>query len=236
VKRSGLRAALFLIASGLVLLILSAVRSAGSPPPESSVAGKVVVVTGTPADTDTPTPTDTATPTPTDTATPTPTDTATATPTPTHTYTPTLTATATATPTGISTATATPTSQATLTPASESHRRTISTETPVPTATTAPTPQPPQAPAAMPQPPSAPTAGEAGTAQYPLIALPKTGTGGDASDPDEGYLDNNLLPSLDVSWVCLTAAVIGLLGGAMVGGGLRMRHAAARSRGGPATH
>ena len=217
-KYWALTAALFLVSSALVFSLLF--TSVVADP--DAIESAVVVVTVS------------ATPTPTDTATATPTPTDTPTPTPTRTYTPTLTPTATATPSG--TSTATPTSQATLTPASESHRRSISTETPLPTATTAPTPQPPQAPAATPQPPSAPTAGEAGTAQYPLIALPKTGTGGDASDPDEGYLDNNLLPSLDVSWVCLTAAVIGLLGSAAVGGGLPMRHLKARSRGRPATH
>ena len=161
----------------------------------------------------------------TSTPTPTPTDTVTATPTATHTTTPT----ATATPTRTSTATATPITQ----------RRRIPTGTPTPTATVAPTPQPPQTPTAIPQPApplSAPMGGEAGTAQYPLIALPKTGSGGDASDPDEGYLDNNLLPSLDVSWVCLAAAVIAPLGGAVVVAGLRMRHLKARSRGRPATH
>jgi hypothetical protein len=101
----------------------------------------------------------------------------------------------------------------------------------MPTATTAPTPQPPQAPAPMPQPPSAPTAGEAGTAQYPLIALPKTGSG-----MDEGHMSDSLSSSADASWLYPTAAVIGLLGGAVVVAGLRMRHAAARSRGRPATH
>jgi hypothetical protein len=98
------------------------------------------------------------------------------------------------------------------------------------------TPRAPQAPAPMPQPPSAPTAGEAGTAQYPLIALPKTGSGGSASGPDKGYRDDDLLPSVGVSWVYLTAAVIGLLGGAAIVGGLRMRHARARFAGKPATH
>ena len=89
----------------------------------------------------------------------------------------------------------------------------------------------------MPQPPSAPIGGEAGTAQYPLIALPKTGTGGDASDPQNSYPHDNLLPSVGVSWVYLTAALMGLLGGAaVVVAGLRMRHAAARSGGRPATH
>ena len=95
----------------------------------------------------------------------------------------------------------------------------------MPTATIVSTPRPPQAPAAMPQPPSAPTAGEAGTAQYPLIALPKTGSGGDASGLDEGYPRDNLLLSMDVPWVYLAAAVIGLFGTVMVVGGLRMRRA-----------
>jgi hypothetical protein len=135
--------------------------------------------------------------------------------------------TATATPTSTSTATATPITQ----------RRRIPTGTPIPTATVAPTPRAPQAPAPMPQPPSAPTAGEAGTAQYPLIALPKTGSGGSASGPDKGYRDDDLLPSVGVSWVYLTAALMGLLGGAaVVVAGLRMRHPKARSRGRPATH
>ena len=159
--------------------------------------------------------------TPTATATPTPTATATPTPTPTRTYTPTLTATATGTPTGTSTATAAPIT----------HRRSTPTETPMPTATVAPAPRPPQAPAAMPQPPSAPTAGEAGTAQYPLIALPKTGAG-----MDEGHMSDSLSSSADASWLYPTAAVIGLLGGAAIVGGLRMRHLKARSRGRPATH
>jgi predicted component of type VI protein secretion system len=208
----GLTATLFLLTSALVFSLLLTRVVADPDAIESAATGKaVVVVTGSP----TSTPTDTATPTPTDTATATPTDTATATPTPTRTYTPTLTPTATATPTGTSTATTAPIT----------HRRSTPTETPMPTATTAPTPQPPQAPAAMPQPPSAPTAGEAGTAQYPLIALPKTGTGGDASDPDEGYRDDDLLPSVGVLWVYLTAALMGLLGGAVVVAGLRMRHA-----------
>jgi predicted component of type VI protein secretion system len=206
-KYWALTAALFLVSSALVFSLLF--TSVVADP--DAIESAVVVVTVS------------ATPTPTDTATATPTPTDTPTPTPTRTYTPTLTPTATATPSG--TSTATPTSQATLTPASESHRRSISTETPLPTATTAPTPQPPQAPAAMPQPPSAPTAGEAGTAQYPLIALPKTGSGGDASGLDEGYPRDNLLLSVDVPWVYLAAAVIGLFGTVMVVGGLRMRRA-----------
>jgi len=175
-----------------------------------TIADCVDVDDSTPTPTPTPTPTDTAT------ATPTPTDTATATPTPTNT--------ATATPTPTDTATATPTSTSTATAAPITHRRSTPTETPMPTATVTPTPQPPQAPAAMPQPPSAPIGGEAGTAQYPLIALPKTGTGGDASDPDEGYRDDDLLPSVGVLWVYLTAALMGLLGGAVVVAGLRMGH------------
>ena len=83
----------------------------------------------------------------------------------------------------------------------------------------------------MPQPPSAPTTGEAGTAQYPLIALPKTGAG-----MDEGHMSDSLSSSADASWLYPTAAVIGLLGGAAIVGGLRMRHLKARSRGRPATH
>jgi len=185
--------------------------------------------------TPTPTNTATATPTPTDTATATPTPTNTATPTPTPTNTATATPTATYTPTP--TATATPTSTSTATAAPITHRRTTPTGTPIPTATVAPTPRPPQAPAAMPQPPSAPTAGEAGTAQYPFVGLPNTGSGGDASDPQNSYPHDNLLPSVGVSWVYLTAALMGLLGGAaVVVAGLRMRHAAARSGGRPATH
>jgi hypothetical protein len=154
----------------------------------------------------------TSTPTPTDTATPTPTDTATA------------------TPTSTSTATATPIL----------HRRPTPTGTLMPTATIVSTPRAPQAPVATPQiapPPSAPWGGEAGTAQYPLIALPKTGSGGSASGPDKGYRDDDLLPSVGVSWVYLTAALMGLLGGAaVVVGGLPMRHARARSAGKPASH
>ena len=197
----GLTTTLFLLTSALVFSLLLTRVVADPDAIESAATGKaVVVVTGSP----TSTPTDTATPTPTDTPTPTPT----------RTYTPTLTPTATATPTGTSTATATPIL----------HRRSTPTETPLPTATTAPTPQPPQAPAPMPQPPSTPIGGEAGTAQYPLIALPKTGTGGDASDPDEGYRDDDLLPSVGVLWVYLTAALMGLLGGAVVVAGLRMGH------------
>ena len=161
-ERSGLRAALFLIASGLVLLILSAMRSAGSPPPESSVAGKVVVVvTGT------------------------------------------------------------------------------LTSTPTPTATIVSAPRAPQAPVATTQPappPPAPWGGEAGTQQSRLFAPPNTGSGGDVSGPYESRLDHGLLPSRDVSWVYLTAAVMGLLGGGAVLGGLRMRHLKARSAGKPATH
>ena len=214
----GLTATLFLLTSALVFSLLLTRVVADPDAIESAATGKaVVVVTGSP----TSTPTDTATPTPTDTATATPTDTATATPTPTRTYTPTLTPTATATPTGTSTATTAPIT----------HRRSTPTETPMPTATVAPTPQPPQAPAPMPQPPSTPIGGEAGTAQYPLIALPKTGAG-----MDEGHMSDSLSSSADASWLYPTAAVIGLLGGAAIVGGLRMRHLKARSRGRPATH
>jgi len=204
----GLTTTLFLLTSALVFSLLLTRVVADPDAIESAATGKaVVVVTGSP----TSTPTDTATPTPTDTPTPTPT----------RTYTPTLTPTATATPTGTSTATATPIL----------HRRSTPTETPLPTATTAPTPQPPQAPAPMPQPPSTPIGGEAGTAQYPLIALPKTGAG-----MDEGHMSDSLSSSADASWLYPTAAVIGLLGGAAIVGGLRMRHLKARSRGRPATH
>jgi len=213
----GLTATLFLLTSAMVFSLLLTSVVADPDAIESAVV--VVTVSATP------TPTDTATPTPT----PTPTNTATATPTPTHTYTPTLTATATATPTSTSTATATPITQ----------RRRIPTGTPTSTATIVSTPRPPQALTATPQPApplSAPMGGEAGTQQSPFVGLPNTGSGGDASDPQNSYPHDNLLPSVEVSWLYPTAAVIGLLGGAAIVGGLRMRHLKARSRGRPATH
>ena len=195
-RYSGLTATLLLLTSALVFsLLLTGVEG------PDAIESAVVVVTVSA----------TATPTDTATATPTPTDTATPTPTPTRTPT--------------RTATATPTRTSTATAAQHARRRSTPTETPLPTATIVPTVRPPQAPAAMPQPPSAPTAGEAGTAQYPLIVLPKTGSGGDASGLDEGYPRDNLLLSVDVPWVYLAAAVIGLFGTVMVVGGLRMRRA-----------
>jgi hypothetical protein len=205
-RHTSLTAISLLFASALILILLSPIAGGSQRVAESGVVKGTVVATA--SETATPTPTDTHTPAPTNTHTPLPTGTMT--PTPTDTM-----------------ATATPTGQATLSPVPTRRHRPTPTETPTPTATVLSTPRPPQAPTEMPAPPptpqpppstATPWAGEAGTQQFP-----PAGSGGDASKLVDGYLDDGLLPSsLDVPWLCLTAAVIGLFGGAVVVGGLRM--------------